>query len=729
MRTLFSLLLFSATFLAINASPIQAGPDQSISSSNDKDNPNNAPPSLPVVNRTAEGLAPLAGADHPELIADNYMVWLHPEYTHEQHWQQVGFDLSDSSDYIHFDTFKAYAATIGSSQLNSIRADPQVMEVTCSGWAKRHAPVRTNATTDRLAKRYLTDRENAPTYGLAMIGAGKKLNTPVQDGDANQRYDAVQNAGGGVNVYVMDTGIRLSHPLFDGRASNFNNLKPTDKSPYIDEIMDDLVGHGTHVKIFNQKEKLDTPSVTKAMEDIYNDHKKNKNTPGFRGSVVNMSFGMPYNYWFGYWLGYARWEGVNFVASAGNDDVDTSDGAGVYPCLYYSVICVGAVEENYEKTSFSNWGLGVDMQAPGLTISSVDFENESRDGAVKMSGTSMAAPHVAGIMAIHVGWKNLQNGWGWDYVRDNSLYGICGGHWGRGQNKFATSGINDERKQLDEPFRGAGRNPTVIEGNVFADLGRFGAKAAGTAQSGTAISTVQGMTSLPTKSLSTLAAFALSAVGDADKSATTFSPPESIPSSFTNEIFGIKTDSGSPSPTTLATSTSWIFTKTAPHNVVPPTPSATPSSGCTSPNHADPLVHFTRAEALAAANMFHVQCLTTLKKGDMEGCVVYYNPCFASAGGAAIDVKMSVQQLDWKAGITSDALSIDEMQKVLMTVVDNCDTDTTTAKWGGYQIVDVNSGRRMYNVTGDKTGNYPSIDKFAVHTLTSGGGDCSTWDA
>ena len=64
------------------------------------------------------------------------------------------------------------------------------------------------------------------SMGLAMIGAGKKLRTPVEDNDANQRYDAVQNAGGGVNVYVMDSGIRLSHPLFDGRASNFNNLKP-----------------------------------------------------------------------------------------------------------------------------------------------------------------------------------------------------------------------------------------------------------------------------------------------------------------------------------------------------------------------------------------------------------------------------------------------------------------------------------------------------------------------
>jgi hypothetical protein len=46
-------------------------------------------------------------------------------------------------------------------------------------------------------------------------------------------------------AYVMDTGVRTSHRLFDGRARNLGGLASTDKSPYCDETMDDTNGHGT----------------------------------------------------------------------------------------------------------------------------------------------------------------------------------------------------------------------------------------------------------------------------------------------------------------------------------------------------------------------------------------------------------------------------------------------------------------------------------------------------
>ena len=78
-------------------------------------------------------------------------------------------------------------------------------------------------------------------YNLAMIGASGKLPIPVQSGD----YNYVADAGKGVNVYVLDSGIRVSHRLFEGRAINFLDQL---NSPFaLGQDVGDLRGHGTHV--------------------------------------------------------------------------------------------------------------------------------------------------------------------------------------------------------------------------------------------------------------------------------------------------------------------------------------------------------------------------------------------------------------------------------------------------------------------------------------------------
>ena len=76
-----------------------------------------------------------------------------------------------------------------------------------------------------------------------MIGAGAKLTTPVYDGGD---YEYIEDAGRGVNIYILDSGVRVSHYAFGGRAINFGGLKSTDYSPYCNyEQMQDFVGHGT----------------------------------------------------------------------------------------------------------------------------------------------------------------------------------------------------------------------------------------------------------------------------------------------------------------------------------------------------------------------------------------------------------------------------------------------------------------------------------------------------
>jgi subtilisin family serine protease len=74
-----------------------------------------------------------------------------------------------------------------------------------------------------------------------MIGALGKLPTPVTREDD---YLMLSRSGAGVNIYILDSGIRTRHSLFRGRAFNFKGMT---RSPYIGLPINDVVGHGTHV--------------------------------------------------------------------------------------------------------------------------------------------------------------------------------------------------------------------------------------------------------------------------------------------------------------------------------------------------------------------------------------------------------------------------------------------------------------------------------------------------
>jgi len=63
-------------------------------------------------------------------------------------------------------------------------------------------------------------------------------------------------------------------------------------------------------------------------------------------------------------------------------------------------MCVGAVDRTYAKASYSNHGSQIDFLAPGTDVVSLSYLNDY--GTAKMSGCSMASPHVAGMAAIFV---------------------------------------------------------------------------------------------------------------------------------------------------------------------------------------------------------------------------------------------------------------------------------------------------------------------------------------
>lgn len=97
----------------------------------------------------------------------------------------------------------------------------------------------------------------------------------------------------------------------------------------------------------------------------------------------------------------AQKNGAIVIAAAGND----STSALLRPCQYDGVICVGATRPDGSMASFSNFGYGVDVAAPGVAIAGL-IPSISRSigipgyfGVDLMSGTSQAAPLVAGVVA------------------------------------------------------------------------------------------------------------------------------------------------------------------------------------------------------------------------------------------------------------------------------------------------------------------------------------------
>lgn len=120
--------------------------------------------------------------------------------------------------------------------------------------------------------------------------------------------------------------------------------------------------------------------------------------------VINMSLGWPADVesnLMRQMIELARTKNILVVAAAGNDSTD----ALIRPCVYTGVICVGSHDPNGAMSNFSNYGSGVDIAAPGMNILStfplnklsVQF-TESVGYEIK-SGTSMASPYVAGVLA------------------------------------------------------------------------------------------------------------------------------------------------------------------------------------------------------------------------------------------------------------------------------------------------------------------------------------------
>ncbi len=206
--------------------------------------------------------------------------------------------------------------------------------------------------------------------------------------------------GSGVNLYVVDTGIN-PHQQFGSRlAPGFSAIDDGRGTG-------DCNGHGTHVagtaagqtlgvapgarvvpvRVMTCTGSSSGSSVLSGLDWIA--------AQGARPAVVNLSLGGPASSAIDAATQRLMTVGFSVVAAAGNTNVDACLQS---PGRAAGVITVAASDRTDAKAAFSNWGPCVALWAPGTAIASAGHASAS--DIVTMNGTSMAAPHVAGAVAL-----------------------------------------------------------------------------------------------------------------------------------------------------------------------------------------------------------------------------------------------------------------------------------------------------------------------------------------
>ncbi|KAJ3826824.1 peptidase S8/S53 domain-containing protein [Lentinula raphanica] len=301
--------------------------------------------------------------------------------------------VDENSGLRHIYDSLGYSGFFHNEVVDYIRSMPEVEYV------ERDQIVRTS--DEVLVNPSITHQRSAP-WGLARTSHRKKLTLGTFT-----KYDYVTYAGDGVDVYVIDTGIYISHPEFSDRAHWGITIPQND----VDE---DANGHGTHcagtiasdsygvakkaevyaVKVLGSNGSGTMSDVIKGVEWATNSAvaKAKAGSSKHKGSVANMSLGGGKSPTLDTAVNRATEKGLHFAVAAGNENRDACNSS---PAAAEKAITVGASTISDERAYFSNYGPCVDVFAPGLNIKSTWPNN----GINTISGTSMASPHTAGLLA------------------------------------------------------------------------------------------------------------------------------------------------------------------------------------------------------------------------------------------------------------------------------------------------------------------------------------------
>ncbi|KAK4456785.1 peptidase S8/S53 domain-containing protein [Cladorrhinum samala] len=256
-----------------------------------------------------------------------------------------------------------------------------------------------------------SETEKAAPWGLARISHRDTLGFSTFN-----KYLYASEGGEGVDAYVIDTGTNIEHVDFEGRAKWGKTIPSGDADI-------DGNGHGTHcsgtiagkkygvakkanvyaVKVLRSNGSGTMADVVAGVEWAAKAHidavKKAKDgkRKGFKGSVANMSLGGGKTKALDDTVNAAVAAGIHFAVAAGNDNADACNYS---PAAAQKAVTVGASAIDDSRAYFSNYGKCTDIFAPGLSIQSTWIG--SKHAINTISGTSMASPHIAGLLAYYL---------------------------------------------------------------------------------------------------------------------------------------------------------------------------------------------------------------------------------------------------------------------------------------------------------------------------------------
>ncbi|WP_435746354.1 S8 family peptidase [Microbacterium sp. PMB16] len=327
----------------------------------------------------------IVGAGSPAAVEGEYLVVLKPQAGIGAA-DDIASTLSDAVGGEVLDVFNTvldgYSAKLSEEQALAIAADPRVDHV------------------EQAQKVYaIGEQVNPPSWGTDRVDQ--------RDLPLDGRYKYPDSASAGVNVYIVDSGIRLTHSEFAGRIRpGFDAATPGGNAS-------DCNGHGTHVagtavgstygiakkatvypvRVLDCRGEALSTTIVAGIEWVAEN--------AVRPATVNYSVGcrtacsIPS---IDAAVKNVVASGITWVSAAGN----ANDNACRFsPQLVPETLVVGNTTRTDGKAPTSSWGSCLDVWGPGTDILSSWFTGDT--AAATSTGTSMASPQVAGTTALYLG--------------------------------------------------------------------------------------------------------------------------------------------------------------------------------------------------------------------------------------------------------------------------------------------------------------------------------------
>ncbi|MEU3629231.1 S8 family peptidase [Streptomyces fradiae] len=315
------------------------------------------------------------GANAEGAVSGSYIVILDEKADKEDLAKEYGGELKRE----YGSALNGFSASgLSETEAKRLAADPAVAKVV------QNKKFTISATQD-----------DPPSWGLDRVDQA--------DTAGDGKYTYPDGGGEGVTAYVIDTGVRVTHKDFEGRATH--GFDAVDN----DDTADDGNGHGTHVagtiagaahgvakkakivavRVLDDSGSGTTDQVIAGIDWV------TQNAQG--PSVANMSLGGGADEAIDEAVRKAIAAGITFGVAAGNESSDAGQGS---PARVEEAITVASSTRNDAQSDFSNFGSVVDIYAPGSDITST--WNDSDEGTKTISGTSMATPHVVGAAAVYL---------------------------------------------------------------------------------------------------------------------------------------------------------------------------------------------------------------------------------------------------------------------------------------------------------------------------------------